>query len=113
MLPDLPEKKVLGWLCTAGLLIPSCIFFRAPSASDGLRAVHRILDFGGIGQALLEPLWWIPALLLAAHALSKRFYDEDLLRKLPWAGRVLLLAAVTALVLIAAPEQRPFIYFQF
>ena len=62
---------------------------------------------------MLEPRWWVPVLLLGMHVASRTWYDEDFLRRLPWSGRVAVVTGAVLLVLLAAPEQRPFIYFQF
>ena len=112
-LPDFPGKALLGWAATMSLLIPSALFFRTSTATDGLLAIRRIASWQTSGEAFLEPMWWIPAILLAVHVASKRWYDEDLLSRLSWPGRVVLLMVVTAVIMAAAPEQRPFIYFQF
>jgi hypothetical protein len=45
--------------------------------------------------------------------LAWRFYDENLLWRLSWPGRVAVLAGATLLVAVLAPPERPFIYFQF
>ena len=39
-------------------------------------------------------MWWIPTGLLVIHMASKRWYDENLLARLPWVGRVVLLGVV-------------------
>lgn len=112
-IPDFPGKPVLGWLLTVSFLVPSCLFFRTPSVQDGLAALGRIATFQQDGAALLEPWWWLMAALILSHVASRRAYDEDLLSKLRWPGRIGLLCAITHVILAAAPEQRPFIYFQF
>ncbi|MFT5679777.1 MAG: alginate O-acetyltransferase complex protein AlgI [Myxococcota bacterium] len=112
-IPDFPGKALMGWAITMSLLIPSALFFRTGSASDGLLALRRVTTWSTAGEQFLEPMWWIPASLLLAHAAARQWYDEDLLARLPWTGRVVLLGALAAVVIVAAPEQRPFIYFQF
>ena len=112
-IPDFPGKSFLGWAATVFLLVPSSLFFRTGSASDGLMAIRRVSTWTTAGEQFLEPMWWIPTGLLVIHMASKRWYDENLLARLPWVGRVVLLGVIAAVVIVAAPERRPFIYFQF
>jgi len=53
------------------------------------------------------------ALLLGVHALSFWYYQEDLLERLGWPGRIALITATVLAIAFLGAGGRPFIYFQF
>ena len=112
-LPAFPGKRWAGVALNIGLMIPSAVAFRAPSTTSGLGALGTMFSFTTQGASL--PLHWLVVLagLGAVHVLAWRFYDENLLWRLSWPGRVAVLAGATLLVAVLAPPERPFIYFQF
>lgn len=111
-LPAFPGKLFLGWLINVGLLLLSSVFFRARSAADAGLMLKKILLWEP-GRSVEAAWWGVMALLLAVHALSFWHYREDLLQRLRWPGRVLLVTATVVAVACFGAAGRPFIYFQF
>ncbi len=51
--------------------------------------------------------------LTGIHGLAYWYYHEDLLQRLGWPGRVLLIGGCVAAISLLGATSRPFIYFQF
>ena len=107
-----PGKLFLGWLVVSVLHGPSNVLFRAENLHDvGIMWRKMFWPEAGLG---VEPAWaLLIALLTGVHALSFWYYKEDLLRRLGWTGRVLLVSATLLSMAALAATGRPFIYFQF
>jgi len=111
-LPAFPGKLFCGWLVIVTSNLFSSIFFRSQSAADAGGLLERLLTWApGHGVA---PEWWaVLALLLGVHALSFWYYQEDLLERLGWPGRIALITATVLAIAFLGAGGRPFIYFQF
>jgi alginate O-acetyltransferase complex protein AlgI len=68
-LPDFTGKRFLGWLINIILGVPSCILFRAQSASDGWAMCKSIFLWESGGTVDVNWGWAILG-LIAIHALS-------------------------------------------
>lgn len=112
-LPDFPGKPLVGVLGVALFITPAMVLFRTTTLHDGLLAMGRIFTVRLDGEGPPPEAMWLLVGLLGVHALSKRFYDENLLVRLPVPARWVLLGGVALAAVLLAPAERPFIYFQF
>lgn len=112
LVPAFPGRAVAGWLLNLAFCVPSALVFRAASLGQGFGLASRLFT---LAPGVPAPaLWWGIAFVLGGlHLLSRRAYREDLLQRLPAWGQVAALAGLTAIVVLGAAGQRPFVYFQF
>jgi len=112
-LPEFPGKRWAGAALNVCLFLPSAVAFRSASTSDALISMKRLVLMASDGAHL--PVFWLGVLglLLAVHVLSYLYYDENLLSRLSWPSRLALLGGAALMILLLAPPDRPFIYFQF
>jgi D-alanyl-lipoteichoic acid acyltransferase DltB (MBOAT superfamily) len=111
-LPAFPGKRFCGWLLVVASNVASSIFFRAQSAGDAGVLLGKIASWAP-GQEVASEWWAVLALLLAVHALSFWRYDENLLARLAWPGRIAVVTGTVLAIAVLAAGGRPFIYFQF
>jgi alginate O-acetyltransferase complex protein AlgI len=111
--PDFPGKRWAGTAVNVLLFVPSAVAFRSATTADALVSLKRLALLSGDGASL--PVFWLAVLglLFAVHVLSYLYYDEDLLSRLSWPSRLAVLGGAALLILLLAPPDRPFIYFQF
>jgi len=111
-LPDFHGKKFLGWLINFNLWVPGSILFRAQNLPDAWVMLTRLATIAD-GRSV-APGWYVGiAVLGGIHLLSYHYYKEDLMLRLGWAQRSLLVSGVVAAIAAFAATGRPFIYFQF
>ena len=111
-LPAFPGKLFCGWLLIVASNLLSSIFFRSHSAADAGGLLARLFTWAP-GRDV-APAWWAAlALLLGVHALSFWYYQEDLLLRMRWPGRIALITATVLAIACLGAGGRPFIYFQF
>lgn len=111
-LPDFHGKKILGWLINFNLWVPGSILFRTQNLHDAGIMLTRLLTAAD-GRAV-APGWYLGIVILGGiHLLSYHYYKEDLMLRLGWARRSLLVSATLAAIAAFAATSRPFIYFQF
>jgi alginate O-acetyltransferase complex protein AlgI len=111
-LPEFPGKRFLGWCIIFSLWIPSAIFFRAGNMAEAWTMLVRLFS-GAAGLHVAREWAFGMGLLGAVHFLSFRYYKEDLLQRLGWAGRVAAVSATVLAIALLGATGRPFIYFQF
>ena len=111
-LPAFPGKLLCGWLVIVASNLFSSVFFRSGSAADAFGLLGRLLSWAP-GREVAPGWWGVLALLLGIHALSFAAYREDLLQRLGWPARVLLLGATVLAIAAFGASGRPFVYFQF
>jgi alginate O-acetyltransferase complex protein AlgI len=111
--PAFPGQRWAGALLNFVLLIPSALLFRSEGFAAGLDALGRVVTLDGAGAAVPAAWWWGLAALGCVMVLAYRHYDENLLNRLGWPARMALLGAAAVVLTLAAPEARPFVYFQF
>jgi D-alanyl-lipoteichoic acid acyltransferase DltB (MBOAT superfamily) len=109
---DLP-----GILLTFHWLLLSWVFFRSDSVGDALTIFRRLAPpWGdpGMGTASILRTVWLVGLVALAHALRGTGLGPHWDRlKRPLGVGVLWGAMIVAMLLLTAPVQEPFIYFQF
>jgi len=113
VIPAFPGKYWAGCVFNFCVATVSVLIFRGEGIADTLTGLGRAFTLAADGESLASGWWWVFVALTLIHIASKRWYDEDLLNKLGWSGRAALLGGVALALLALAPEQRPFIYFQF
>ncbi len=111
-LPDLPGRRIGGWMINAFFWLPGSIFFRAQNLHD-VRTMLARLYTGAPGLGIAWGWYAALAALVGVHLLSFLYYKEDLLERAAWPGRVALVSTMTLLIAALGAEGRTFIYFQF
>jgi D-alanyl-lipoteichoic acid acyltransferase DltB (MBOAT superfamily) len=111
-LPAFRGKLFCGWLINVSMLLFSAMLFRAPDAATAWLMTQKIFSWAPGRDVDLAWVGFIAA-LVAAHAICFWHYQEDLLQRLRWPGRVLLASVVVLAIAIFGATGRPFIYFQF
>ena len=94
------------------LLLPSSILFRGESLEEIRTMFVRMFTLAP-GQGVAGQWYAILGLLLGVHALCFWRYREDLLQRLSWPGRILLVSGAVAAIAMLSATGRPFLYFQF
>jgi alginate O-acetyltransferase complex protein AlgI len=112
-LPEFPGKRFCGWLVNFSLWIPSIIFFRAQSMEDVATLFRRLLTLApgtevGIGWLAFEV-----GCGLAHLASFKWNYEGNLLQRVGWPARIVLVSGTVLATAMFAATARTFIYFQF
>lgn len=118
---DTKVVKALSWCITMMFVGITFIFFRAESVHDSLLMLHNIFcDFSPeyiLPFIRLRCGWvMILVLIITAHALPSRWWDEVRERfvKSPWLIKLLIfIIAVQLIIQTADNEVHPFIYFRF
>jgi len=111
-LPEFPGKQIGGWMLNAPTLVFSAMMFRSESMGQLGMMLTRIASWEG-GESI-DTVWFgVLGVLFVVHLASFMKYDENLLMRLGWPGRVVLLGGVTALIATLGSASRPFMYFQF
>jgi len=110
--PQRAVSPLLTVLLTRVSVILSLVLFRAPDLPSAGTIFARIFTL-----APGEPVHWGWALgiagVIALHALSYRYYAEDLLSRVGGLGKALILGAVLLVLYLFAGSGDPFYYFQF
>jgi alginate O-acetyltransferase complex protein AlgI len=113
-LPAFPGKRFLGWFANYVYWAAAICFFRAQNLEDVGLLLGRLATWSA-GVDL--PRGWIVCIVLffLGHLASFTWnYDDDLLQRLGWVGRIgWITTTVLAIVLLGASGGRAFIYFQF
>jgi len=113
-LPDFTGKRFLGWLANYVYWIASICFFRAQTLEEVWIMVTRLFTWAPGGGL---PMAWLGFIVVffAGHMASFMWnYDDDLLQRVGWPGRILwITGTILAISMLGATGTRPFIYFQF
>jgi hypothetical protein len=88
------------------------MLFRAQSAGDAWLMAGKVSRWAP-GNAVAGEWFYLLCVLLVIHAFCFWNYREDLLQRLGWPGRVLVVSGVVGLIAALGATGRPFIYFQF
>ena len=104
-----------SWLFTFGFVCFCWIFFRAPSFSDALLMLNKML--GGPGMQWLSGAFLVIApVVVVAHFAGATLQRKGLSPALDWnrfAHLVLLFSWILGIIFLRSVEISPFIYFQF
>jgi len=112
-LPDFTGKRFCGWFLNYLYWIAAIVFFRAQSMEDVGTLFGRLLTGAPGTEVTLAWLAFI-AVFFAGHLASFKWnYDDDLLLRLGWPGRVAAVTVTVVAIMLFAATGRPFIYFQF
>ena len=113
-LPAFRGKTLIGWLFNYLYWITAIFFFRAQNLEDVRIMLTRLFTWTPGKELPFVWLGFIVVFFLGHVASYKWNYDDDLLQRLRWPGRIVwITGSIMVITLLGASGSRPFIYFQF
>lgn len=112
-------KALVGWLLTLLLVMFAWAWFRVTTLEQGMTWTLKLFNFAAVldsaGSVLPEFSFILACFagLVAIHVLFKDSNLEVLLSKIPLVLLALMMAVLTACIIISPGDSNAFIYFQF